>query len=354
MSSEQIARSMQARMPWPVGQKVLRELQIERGQGWAQTVEKLKVLADDEKLEALTEALREHLQCGEKSSRFYPVGRASIDACLGAKQSIGVPQSAFKEVYPCTVPEDKLAGLSKTPVLTAIEETEDAVCFLFSSVRHVVVREPLGPEDFPGHAGDELFENFDEIIGLKNKRLQAVDAVNIPKTPGLADVRIDFHSGTTMEAAEIAHLIIKKAINEVIGHDVLGEPLNVFPLIDRMYFDATEGSVVEIGFGTSTASLKQEKMRRRGLCLRKEAYHVGGKASLTTPIEPFRVSIVWALPLSDGRISTPELSLNSNSRVAGSASPLMNSVLIRKCMGVEDYTFVRSRIEHHLSAAAIS
>lgn len=342
---------MRTRMPWPVGQKIFRALSLSRGQGWEQTVEKI-THADIsvEKLDELNEALREHLLCGEKSSRFYDVDQIAIDACSDFAAVTTINEDGpFVSTYPSIVPETALTGLPAEPTLTAIEEDEVGTAFVFCSVRTIVVRESLGPEDFPGHAADDLFDSFDEIIGFKNKRLQAVDVVWVPKAAGRADVRVDFPAGMTREIAEAAHLILRNAFNTLVGHPVLGDPVNLFPLIDRMYFDPNEGSVVEIGFGTTTASVKHEKMRRKGLNLRTESYHVGGKANLQTPIEPFRVSLVWSRAIGNNKFSTPELSLNSNSRVAGSASPAMHSVLIRRCMGASDYTFVRSKIEHHLN-----
>lgn len=340
-------------MPWPVGQKILRELNLARGQGWEQTVHKItNADVSEEKLADLNEALREHLLFGEKSSRFYELDDAEIAVCQTAAMSAVIESTAFSEAYPSLVAENQLAGLPNVPVLTAIEEDEEGTAFVFCSVRTIVVREPLGPEDFPGQSADEIFESFDEIIGLKNRRLQAVDVVWIPNSAGRADVRVDFPAGMAHEAVEAAHLIVRNAFNTLVGQPILGDPVNLFPLIDRMYFDPEEGSVVEIGFGTTTASVKHEKMRRKGLSLRDESYHVGGKAALRTPIEPFRVSLVWSRPLGRGKFSFPELSLNSNSRVAGSAAPAMFSVIIRKCMGASDYEFVRARIEHHLNPPA--
>ncbi|BCH12111.1 hypothetical protein MesoLj131c_63690 [Mesorhizobium sp. 131-3-5] len=340
-------------MPWPVGQKVLRELDFARGQGWDQTVLKItNAHVSEEKLADLNEALREHLLFGEKSTRFYELDDAEIAACQTAAMSAAIESTAFSEAYPSLVDENQLAGLSSVPLLTAIEEDEEGTAFVFCSVRTIVVREPLGPEDFPGQSADAIFESFDEIIGLKNRRLQAVDVVWVPNAAGRADVRVDFPAGMAHEAVEAAHLILRNAFNTLVGAAILGDPVNVFRLIDRMYFDPNEGSVVEIGFGTTTASVKHEKMRRKGLNLRTESYHVGGKAALRTPIEPFRVSLVWRRHIGRDRFSFPELGLNSNSRVAGSAAPAMFSVIIRKCMGASDYEFVRSRIEHHLNTPA--
>lgn len=349
MELSDIARSMRTRMPWPVGQKVLRVLNLARGHGWDQTVDKLSAAdLNHEQMEALCQALREHLTCGEKSSRFYEIDQAAAARSVAVVPELVISDSAFSAAYPGVVTEGELAGLPAEPTLTAVEEDEDGVAFIFCSVRTIVVRETLGPEDFPPEAADDVFSSYDEIVGLKNKRLQAVDVVWVPRTGGRVDVRVDYPAGMTKEVADAAHMIVRNAFNLLFESPVLRDPVNLFPLIDRMYFDANEGSVVELGFGTTTASIKHEKMRRKGLNLRDESYHVGGKANLQTRIEPFRVSLVWSRPLGRDKYSTPELSLNSNSRVAGSSAPAMYSVIVRRCLGADDYNFVRTRIEHHL------
>src|ERR1051326_1871831 len=100
MDMSTLARSMRARMPWPVGQRVLRENGIPRARGWENTVARLSngdAYADN--VEALTEDLKEHLLCGEKLVRFYEVDEKSknemIEAMLGAK----VPETTFSRAY---------------------------------------------------------------------------------------------------------------------------------------------------------------------------------------------------------------------------------------------------------------
>jgi hypothetical protein len=68
---------------------------------------------------------------------------------------------------------------------------------------------------------------------------------------------------------------MKRTLHTLLGAEPLGTPVNLFPLIDTLY-RSNEGRVVELGFGTTTASLKHERMRRTQTCLRKETYHKGG------------------------------------------------------------------------------
>lgn len=212
------------------------------------------------------------------------------------------------------------------------------------------VREHIDVEALPD-AVVQSFDDYEEIIGVKTIRFHAFDVIWIPVKGNTLDVRIDFPEGTLSDVAVAAR---KMTLTEFVRLTAVAipEPTNVFPLIDRMYNDGSEGTVVELGFGTTTASLKHEKMRRRKLDLRDETYHKGGKAALETPIEPFKLSIRWHRVVGKKLNSEPELSLNSNSRAAGSSNPVLDRLVVRRCMGNDDYYYVRSRIAHHLAASS--
>lgn len=194
----------------------------------------------------------------------------------------------------------------------------------------------------------EEFSGFDEIIAVKHRKMHSLDAVWIPNNGDYVDVRVDFPAGMYRRNGEAAHLQVASAVAGLMGTDVLQTPINLFPLIDMIYQSAGEGRVVEMSFGTTTSSIKNEKMRRTRASLRDETYHVGGLTALGTPIEPFSLSVAWQRQFSSGRFSHPELSLHSTSRVSGQANPELFDAAITRCMGYDDYDFVRSRIVHYL------
>jgi hypothetical protein len=74
------------------------------------------------------------------------------------------------------------------------------------------------------------------------------------------------------DVGEAAQNRIRMELATLVKADNLSSPVNLFPLINEMYKAQGEGTVVELAFGTTTASLKREKMRRRAACLREEAY----------------------------------------------------------------------------------
>lgn len=178
---------------------------------------------------------------------------------------------------------------------------------------------------------------------------QAMDVVWIPSSGNVIDIRIDFPQGMHRDVGEAAQAAVRSEFFKLIGaDDSLGTPVNLFPLINAIYRAPKEGTVVELAFGTTTASTKHEKMRRKAHCLREETYHKGGKAALSTPIEPYRLSVHWRRKIGRDKFSVPELSLHSSGRASADTRPELIDAVIRNCMGADDFDYVKSRMEHYL------
>ena len=349
MDMSTLARSMRARMPWPVGRRILQENGIPRARGWENTVARLSSKDDlySEKIDALTQDLKEHLLCGEKLVRFYEVDQKTKDIMIDTLLGLELPESSFRKAYPALLSDEELEAQPPDPTFIEVEELKDEVAAVFTSVRTISLREALVKEDLPEEVAEAL-TGYGEIVGIKHVRHEAVDVISIPTTGSHVNVRIDYPNGMHRDVGEAAQSRLRTELAELVKADKLTKPINLFPLINEMYKAQSEGTVVELAFGTTTASLKHERMRRRAACLREETYHKGGKAALSTPIEPYRLSIVWKRPLTRG-FSEPELGLHTSSFVAGSASPVLIDAVIRKCMGISDFTYVEDRIEHFLS-----
>ncbi|WP_441230062.1 hypothetical protein AB7828_10095 [Tardiphaga sp. 215_C5_N2_1] len=346
MDMADIARSMSARMPWPVGSRILNVEDLPRGHGWEKTVAGLSDQSVDfsGKIDAAAAALVEHYLCGEKLVRFYEIDAGSNPAIAQALEVATIPDGQFKDSYPAYLSEDELASASNDPTLVAIEKTESGTGLVFASARVIVKREPLDDADLP----ETLVDQYEEIYGVRQIRYQAMDIIWVPSHGKYVDVRVDYPKDMQRDTGGAAQTILQAKFHEIVGSGFLGTPINLFPLINKIYRAPKEGSIVELAFGTTTASIKHEKMRRKALCLRDETYHKGGKAALGTPIEPYRLSVVWKRPISAKRFSTPELSLNSSAMVSASVQPTMIDAVVRNCMGYDDFDFVKSRMEHYL------
>lgn len=350
MSVENAAESLRARMPWQVGQKLLATMGLPRGQGWAKTVKRLSekdpLVAQQES--ALQGALIEHYLSGEKLVRLFEVPADEMQVLRESLTAAEIVPSAFSQHYPDLAPKAELPpGLGK-PVLVAVHAAEGGIAAIFASVRALVVREELDKSDLPQGMADAL-EDFDELVGVRHIKWQAMDVIWVPSEGNLIDLRVDSPIGMHQATGEVALDQLKDAMVRATGFVISVPAKNLFPLIDRIYNADAEGLVVELAFGTSTASLKHERMRRRKTCLRQEAYHVGGKTALESEIEIHRLSVIWKRPLGDERYSYPELTLNATARSAGAAVPLLTSAIVRDCIGREDFDHVRSKILEYLA-----
>lgn len=338
-------------MPWEVAQKVLEINDAPRSMGWARTLEKLCNGEEEETgdvSENLREALREHILGGEKLCRFYRLPQRRMDELRSALLNAQIGDTPFAEAYPVLLPEEAIVANHPTiPHLVAVEQMTDGIAAVFASTRAIELRETIEVESLDPAAAEALSQ-FEEVVAVRHAKSQAMDVLWVPHTGSLIDVRIDFPKGMQQDAGNFAHERMQQIVQTSLGAAYITDPVNLFGLIDLMYLEPTEGTVVELAFGTSTASLKHEKMRRRSLCLRSETYHVGGKAALNMPIEPYKLSIQWDRQHGEVR-SRPEMSLNSTYRIASSNNGEMTEVSVRRCVTLDDFDFVRSRIEHYLS-----
>ncbi|WP_316233405.1 hypothetical protein [Bradyrhizobium sp. SZCCHNPS2010] len=347
MTPEQLIKTMRGRMPFDTARKILEAHEIERGMGWDNTAQRfLQNDVDDEVLESLVLALKQHILCGEKSTRFFRLSRAAMDALRNAVAQVTVSNNRFQRVYPAQLDDAQIDGRILAPTLAALEQNEDGIGLVFASTRAFYKREHIDPSTLGEDAASAL-ENYDEVIGITLQKYQAMDIVWIPHRGTYAEIRIDYPRGMHVDTLEAAHNSTKLLFENALNRNALPDPVNLFPLIQKIYDAANEGHVVELGFGTTTGSLKHEKMRRGSLCLRRETYHRGGKNALSTPIEPYNLSVRWPVVLGE-ITSHPELSLHGNARIAASANPTIHEMTVRGCVGAADYEHVRDRVEHFL------
>ncbi|NEK17456.1 hypothetical protein [Rhizobium leguminosarum] len=337
-------------MPWTIARRILEENKVARSQGWERT--KQALLEGDgavpEKTEELLSDLVEHTICGEKLLRFYELTDDQIIAFRETANVLAIPESSAASRYPLSLDETELKSTPIGHTLVARHKFESGLALVFSTVRVVVIREELEASLFPLETAD-VFSQYDEIVGLKNRRVQNMDVVWIPTTGNLVEVRADYPKNLPFSSIEQGQLSIKFELGKMLGVDYLHSSVNLFPLIGKMYENPDEGLVVEFAFGTTTASTKHEKMRRGSLSLRDESYHKGGIAALEgTPISPFKLSIEWERKLGNDVTSKPELSLHSTAREGSAGVGVLIDAIVRNCIGIDDFQFVEERMQHYL------
>ncbi|WP_139332986.1 hypothetical protein [Insolitispirillum peregrinum] len=341
---ESLLAAMRSRMPWETAQKVLVSADLPRGRGWDQTTAKL--LEKDwsaEEIAELTRLYKEHLLCGEKSVSFYNLSPESMVKLRDAVAKAEIEPGILTDTYPFPIEQGALeASKPSKPVLLAVEKDDDAIAVIFSSIRQVIIREEISFDDLPEETA-EILSGFSEVIGLKKVKIQSFEVLWVPHEGNLVTVLVDCPRGLPQEGVGFIHACLQERFAKLFGEGLFEAPINLFPLIEALYKDRTQGNVVELAFCTTTASIKHEKMRRSGTCLRTEIYHKAGMQALNGEIEPFRISIEWLCQVGVV-VTKPELSLNSRSELTLATNPILTAGVVRKCMGRLDFDAVRSKI----------
>lgn len=347
-SRSKLASSLAARVPYDVSKPIFELNSVPRGRGWQGTADKLndKKETPDGKLDGLLEALNEHQLAGEKLVTLYEASDSVMKAMRATLKSATVSTGPLQDAYPFLLNETELEKLPLgQPVLLAIEEFGGGIGAVFGSVRARRERVVLDPSSFADGTANAL-SIYDEVVGLKLIRHQAFDVIWIPGSGDYFDLRVDCPRNTQADIARGSQMIAMDVFRKLVGTDPFKKPLNLFPAMKAMYDDASEGRVVELAFGTTTRSIKQERMRLSGDCLRDELYHKGGKEKLKTPVKPYKLSLAYTIDLGGGVEANPEVNLHTTRRVAENPNPQLFDALIRKSVGLFDYDYVRERIIH--------
>ncbi len=230
-----------------------------------------------------------------------------------------------------------------------IEKNTDGIGAIFASAIKLTTREKIILQEYTDEP-ERFTEKFDEVVGLKYKTVQIFSVVWVPHDHHSVEIRTDYPDGMSTDQIHAVQSSIKRQFND-FNLVELGQPIDLFSLLDSIYLDENEGRVVELGFLTTTASVKLEKMRKTSMDLRHEKYHKSGKDGLGTPIEPYRISVRWTIPLDD-QLLLPELTLAGTARgrstIGSVGSVGISGASVRNCAGRADYEFVIQRMRLHL------
>lgn len=352
MTIQDTIASMSKRMPWNVGSLTLYSLGLPRGRGWEKTLEAYdnpskRVMQSQH---AVEEALVEHLLVGEKMVRIYNCGTNDLVVLRRKLATLTPPNSPAGNVFPELLEDNALSEADDQPCLIFVHVMPGGVAALYSSVRTKPERQELSL-DLLDRLEGSTEPDVESVYAVVSVPYQAFDVVYVPHNGSCIEVRMDFPDGTPQELISQSILKVESAFSADVELNIFADSLNLFPLIDSMYQDESEGVVVELHFNTSAGSTHTGKTRRTFANLRTDPYHNAGVQGLDAPIEPYSLTIRWPLPVDDRRNSTPELALYGNASERSKANPQLKSMVIRRCSGLSDFEHIRGRIYAHLGLA---
>jgi hypothetical protein len=356
METDSFLLSCKERIPWQTMRNILHSKKLPVGQGWDATIQKLDSFrreseANSKKMNALEDAYFEHLMTGEKALQLFEIDKDSHQLLIKAMDGYKPDSNDFNETFPFPLSEAKLKELDSSSVLVHIEISQDNYALVYCTKRYYTERHELRLDSFSQETKDDLC-GYDEIIALKRKLRQCFDIVVLDKTSNIAELRIDMADVLSSDDIAMSFKSITNKFNtlskELIGIDeILDKPINFFPIIDKLY-NSAEGRVCELSFTTDEASIKNERMRRKDVCLREESYHKAGKKGVPH-ITPYKLGITWTVKISDELESKPELLLPGHFRLLSVSPQYLGDAIITRCFCNEDFNFVVGKIKHYLN-----
>jgi hypothetical protein len=212
MDIKDIARTMRSRMPWDTARRVFDSGEVGKAHGWDNTLRKIEDEYSDDKTVAatLSASLTEHVLCGEKLTSFHRISKKRMAELSEAASRLRPRTSAFRESYPAAVSAEIIEEtFPQEPTLVAVETREDGVGVVYASTRAIQIREPIDISLMPEGAGD-LLDGFDEVVGIKLKKYQAMDDVWIPHSGSYIDIRVDFPKGMHRDTGVATQDAIKR------------------------------------------------------------------------------------------------------------------------------------------------
>lgn len=334
---------LRERASWYVAKKLLERHRVPVGNGWDNTIENVKKSFGSTDVDGLMESYLEQVYYGEKSVRFYELGAANRDNILNFYSRF---QTGPCLSLPLTGKTLQQAPQSD-PTLVFVSKSSEGITAVYSSIRKHDERTRLSVSSLPV-AAQKAMGDFEEIIGIQSRKVQSFDVVFVPFKGTMVEVRVDSLGGDNQDTLRTAHQHLYADIHSKSGSSQLISPVDLFAAIKPMYDDKNEGSVIELAFATTTGSIKHEKMRDKDACLRKEVYHVNGKAALKADIEPYRIGLRWILADRNGVLGAPELFLEGRATMAAAKVAGLHSASIKRCRDAGEYIAIKKKIESYI------
>ena len=243
-----VLKSMQKRMNWTAARALLRRAGFEPSQGFARTIDKLPS-QDFGNAGMLEDSLVEHLLCGNKFTKLYEVDDTIRDRLREYISTLQPDDCASATAFPLLLEDEQLSTEQAVFELVNVFTNDDGIGAVFSSIFAMKFREEIDFEQFDDP--DEMRAQFDEVVGLKFKRVQLLHVVWVPSTRQQVEIRVDYPPGMQEDAVHAHHSRLKALVN-AWGVGELTSPLNLFPAVRRFYDDDKDGLVSEITFRLQT------------------------------------------------------------------------------------------------------
>lgn len=332
-------------------QAKLRDNDIESAQSWPKLLHKHRNdPADPEMLTeweaALKTIYKNHVYYGDKAVAIFEVGIDEARVLARELSALVASDSPFSAKFPLPLSDEELQAISSTPIPTKVVKRQASghKRLVFGVKRYIRSREDVDITVYEENVRD-AFAGYDQLVGIKCGYVQGMDSVLINTARGQLEVYVDVSSRLTGEdiSRSLRHYenyLRDWASSLLKTADPLGKPKNFLPLVRTLY-DAPDGCVVSLGHSTATASLKDERMRRKNVDLRSEPFHLGGLANVQNLTDLYSITKTW--PKGNGYVC-PGVTIPGHFSCIGTDPRSIEYAFITGCEDGNDFDSVMSKL----------
>lgn len=355
MLSTDILKGFRPRISWSTMKALLKMSGLPTGNGWDKTIKKIEGEKIDTELQANIKQLKDiylkHLLVSEKAVQVYQLEREVIDKIIDSLQQYNPPYTTFNETYPFPLPTDKLQNINSFQEIVEIVNDDDSLKIVLCTKRLHVDRSIIDTDKLKEETRKDLIE-FEKVIGEKRYYHQFFDVIVLSKCSDLIEIRIDISNNLSLEEIGEGFLKTKMKFNLLLEHlstgikNPLTDRINFFPLIDILC-ESDEGKIVELGFLTDEGSIKNVKMKRGSVDLRKEKFHSAGKRAVDH-INSFRLAVRWDSNSLNEINTDIELLIPGQAIIFNNNVQYIEEIHVKKCFSLEHYNFIFQKVIAYL------
>ena len=359
---------LETRMLWSTARPIISATGIHVSRGWRETLAHAREDSYSDAIwmsafKSLSTAARWHTYVGNKHVSFFDLREQNEDAKAEVREwaleravndlRAVVRRRPFDILDAPTRKAELEQFKTAAPKLLAAELQGGKLYLQFFSTRAYSMREPLDITKM-STAQAKLFEEYEEVIGVKVRLVPCFDTVVVDTANDLVELRVDFQPGMTEDKNTPAFVRVmnefNRATTKFIGQGAVGVGLmNLHPAINPMYLDAACGRVTALGFvATSKASSSNNHgqiHRTRTQDFRKDSFHVGGKQHVDK-VDPYTIGITWP-----GKPPKGDLYLELKGSVRAIYSGKLRAVTTAEflgCLDGADYDFMADQVLRRL------
>jgi len=187
---------------------------------------------------------------------------------------------------------DEIASPPNSPKIVQVSDYSDGREYVIASRRKIVHRTQIPPEAFTEDYR-LMAQRAEKAILVTSEEITGFDVVAVPRDDSQPiEIRVAHHFTDSRVKGDAEHAALD-ALN-LVGTQFTGSrldfsPIDVFPVVDRLYRDDSEGRVTELRFDCATGVSRTGLMRRSNQDLRREEFHVAG--AQVTHVWPYYIEI---------------------------------------------------------------